>query len=100
VVRAGDCFGEMSLLTGEPRTATLAAREDCQTLEIPKEAMAVVLRENPEILRGLSELLATRQVEMEGALDAAERAGGTKPAERRARYAEGFFQRVKAFFQL
>src|SRR5438128_5484839 len=31
---AGDCFGEMSLLTGESRTATVQAESDCYVLEI------------------------------------------------------------------
>ena len=33
VLRAGDLFGEMSLLTGEPRTATVRAEHDCEVLE-------------------------------------------------------------------
>ncbi|HEY0369669.1 MAG TPA: mechanosensitive ion channel family protein, partial [Chthoniobacterales bacterium] len=32
VLRQGDCFGEMSLLTGEPRTATVRAEKDCEVL--------------------------------------------------------------------
>ena len=34
VLREGDCFGEMSLLTGEPRSATIRAEGDCEVLEI------------------------------------------------------------------
>ena len=37
VLRSGDCFGEMSLLTGEPRSATIRADGDCEVLEISKE---------------------------------------------------------------
>ena len=40
VLREGDCFGEMSLLTGEPRTATVRAEKDCEVLEISKPVMA------------------------------------------------------------
>ncbi len=44
----GDCFGEMSLLTGERRTATVGAEHDCEVIEISKPAMAAVLRDAPE----------------------------------------------------
>ena len=47
VLREGDCFGEMSLLTGEPRSATVRAEGDCEVLEISKAAMAEVLRDSP-----------------------------------------------------
>ena len=34
---AGECFGEISLLTGEPRSATILATFDCEVLEIRKK---------------------------------------------------------------
>src|SRR6476661_2481267 len=65
---AGDCFGEMSLLTGEPRSATVRADGDCYVMEIGKPVMAKVLRDAPSCLEGLSELLAQRRMETEGIL--------------------------------
>src|SRR5207253_769309 len=65
---AGDCFGEMSLLTGESRTATVQAESDCYVLEIGKPVMADVIRDTPDCLERLSELLARRKLENEGAL--------------------------------
>src|ERR1041385_644225 len=35
-LRSGDCFGEMSLLTGEKRSATVQANTDCEVVEIGK----------------------------------------------------------------
>ncbi|HUF25229.1 MAG TPA: CHASE2 domain-containing protein, partial [Vicinamibacterales bacterium] len=42
----GDCFGEMSLVTGEPRAASVAARGDCLAIEIPADAFAELARVN------------------------------------------------------
>jgi CRP-like cAMP-binding protein len=36
-LRRGDYFGEMSLLTSQPHSATLRALSDCLTLELKKE---------------------------------------------------------------
>src|SRR5438309_5929624 len=65
---AGDYLGEMSLLTGESRTATVQAESDCYVLEIGKPVMAEVIRDSPDCLERLSELLARRKMENEGAL--------------------------------
>src|SRR5204863_9707028 len=54
---AGDCFGEMSLLTGESRTATVQAESDCYVLEIGKPVMADVIRGAPDGSEWTSELL-------------------------------------------
>src|SRR5207253_2682860 len=65
-LHSGDCFGEMSLLTGERRTATVRAAADCYVLEISKPVMGEVIRQSPECLNQLSELLAKRKMETEG----------------------------------
>src|SRR6266481_4192637 len=67
-LKAPDCFGEMSLLTGERRTATVRAETDCQVMEIGKPVMAELLRASPDCLERLSELLAKRKMETEGLL--------------------------------
>jgi len=65
---SGDCFGEMSLLTGEKRSATVKADGDCYVMEISKDVMGEVIRESPDCLKQLSELLAKRKMETEGIL--------------------------------
>jgi CRP-like cAMP-binding protein len=64
-LNAGDCFGEMSLLTGEPRSATVRADGDCYVMEIGKPVMGEVLRDAPDCLVLLSELVAQRKMETE-----------------------------------
>ena len=97
-LRMGDCFGEMSLLTGERRTATVRAEEDCEVIEIAKPAMAAVLRDSPECVVQLSELLAARKMETEGLLKDAARSAAeeTKALEYRAT----FLRRLRSVFEL
>lgn len=63
VLAAGDVVGEMSLMTGAPRSATVRAMTRIRALEITKESIEELLRKSPELLQGFSELLAIRQQE-------------------------------------
>ncbi len=64
VARLGvtDFFGEMALLTGEPRTASIKAIRPCVALEVSKETMAHLLNKNPDLHTRLSQILAQRKV--------------------------------------
>jgi small-conductance mechanosensitive channel len=97
-LRPGDCFGEMSLLTGERRSATVRAIDDCYVMEIGKSVMAEVLRDAPQCLEQLSELLARRKMENEGILKEA-----VIPAEQAGKareYKASFLKRLRAVFEL
>ncbi len=95
---AGDCFGEMSLLTGEPRSATVRADGDCYVMEIGKPVMAEVLRGAPGCLEQLSELLAQRKMETEGIVKEAKLTDEQALKERQ--YSATFLHRLRTFFQL
>jgi CRP-like cAMP-binding protein len=94
---AGDCFGEMSLLTGERRSATVRADDDCYVMEIGKPVMAEVLRGAPECLVQLSELLAQRKMETEGIL---KEARSDEQVLKERQYSATFLHRLRTFFQL
>ena len=94
----GDYFGEMSLLTGEARTATVQAEEDCEVIEISKPAMAAILRDAPECVTQLSELLATRRMETEGLLKDATVTPAQEKKERE--YRATFLRRLRSVFEL
>ncbi|HEY1771174.1 MAG TPA: mechanosensitive ion channel family protein [Chthoniobacterales bacterium] len=97
VLRTGDCFGEMSLLTGERRTATVRAETDCEVLEISKPTMAELLHDSPECVTQLSDLLARRKMETEGLVRDATRDDGEDPVQE---YRASFLERLRGFFEL
>ena len=94
----GDCFGEMSLLTGEPRSATVRADGDCYVMEIGKPVMAELLRDAPSYLEKLSELLAQRKMETEGVLKEVATPG--EHVLKRRQYTATFLKRLRTFFEL
>lgn len=59
-LRAGDFFGEMSLFTGEPRTADVIADTETQVLEIEPKILKPILETNPELVRIISEIIEER----------------------------------------
>jgi CRP-like cAMP-binding protein len=73
VLEAGAAFGEISLLTGDPRSATVRALTEATLLEIDKANLSPILRENPSIC-GMLEL--TMQERRKRAADALQAAGG------------------------
>lgn len=57
----GSVFGEMSLLTGEPRSATIQAEADTVVLVISKASFAALLQADPELAPRLAAVLEKRQ---------------------------------------
>ena len=89
---AGGYFGEMSLLTGDPRSATVTARQDSTVLEISAEAFGAHVRSHPDVLDALAEAAVTRRRE----LDAVKAAPGAAPAATHA----SLLARMRKFFKL
>jgi HEAT repeat protein len=61
---AGDVVGEMSVITSEPRVATLTARGDVRVLSIDRPAFESILRERPETALGVIRILSQRLAEL------------------------------------
>jgi cAMP-dependent protein kinase regulator len=53
VLRPGDFFGEMSFLTGKPRTATVETAEDSLLLEVTEDKLREITSQKPHILEVL-----------------------------------------------
>jgi small-conductance mechanosensitive channel/CRP-like cAMP-binding protein len=91
----GECLGEMSALTGEKRSATVAAREEVEAVEITHAAFSLLIQHNPEVLNRLGDLLARRQAANEQR-KSTNTPIPTPPEEMR----EGAMRRLRAFFEL
>jgi small-conductance mechanosensitive channel/CRP-like cAMP-binding protein len=61
----GGFFGEMSLLTGDARSATVTAVTDCELIEIASEAFRRVVLADAAILDRVTAAVATRRAELD-----------------------------------
>lgn len=72
-LRPGDFFGEMSLLDGEPRSATVVAETGLRLLVIRRRDFAQVLAKVPDMAHTLMATLSRRVRQAERALDMSRR---------------------------
>jgi CRP-like cAMP-binding protein/small-conductance mechanosensitive channel len=68
-----NCIGEMSLMTGEPRSAHVIAKSDSTLIEIKKSDIEPILSGNKKLLRQMAELLSQRAAVNEGVLNEADK---------------------------
>lgn len=61
-------FGEMSLLTGNPRVATVTTMEECELLIIRREHFSEIILKNPLVVQSISKIIAERKSEIESKL--------------------------------
>jgi small-conductance mechanosensitive channel len=91
----GDVFGEMSLLTGQPRSATVVAATDCVVYEMRKSLLDPILERRPELAERLATLMAERQARNARRLQAPDPPAPSPPPTR-----EDLLRRLKTFFNL
>jgi small-conductance mechanosensitive channel/CRP-like cAMP-binding protein len=89
----GKYFGEMSLLTGEPRSATVVAAEDALLFELDRPTFGQLFDEQPALAGLLSEALAERR----GQLRAVAEANGPRSQVPEARH---ILDRLRSIFGL
>ncbi len=64
-IETGGYFGEMSLLTGEPRTATVIARGDTVVLEIGADLFRHLAGTSPQAIEQVAVAAAARRIELD-----------------------------------
>jgi small-conductance mechanosensitive channel len=93
----GDFFGEMGLLTGDVRSASVLAKTDVHCLRLDKEDFMDVLQRRPQIAEAISQTLAQRRLE----LDAAREHLTGEAIKDRLRNTQGdLLLRIRKFFTL
>jgi len=90
-------FGEMGLLTGQARTATVIADGDILCYRLDKIGFDAVLRARPELADALSMVVVDRQMANDATLEAASAEARTRQASGRA---EEMLRRIRDFFGL
>ncbi len=89
ILATGNIVGEMSLMTGSPRSATVTALTRMRVLEIPKDAIEAILEKSPELAERFSRVLVERQRQNQ---DLVQR------AQRRAAAETDLLARMRTFF--
>jgi small-conductance mechanosensitive channel len=81
MLQPGDAFGEGSLLTGEPRSATVRVLTEAVLIEITKETFGPLLEANPSLVESLSGVMRERRQKTADSFDAS-REETEKPPDR------------------
>jgi small-conductance mechanosensitive channel/CRP-like cAMP-binding protein len=89
----GDCLGEMSMLSGEKRSATVVALAEVEAVEITHAAFSAFVHQNPDVLNRLGDLLLKRQQQnIENAATRAEAPGVVETRDSVMRQLRSFFE--------
>jgi small-conductance mechanosensitive channel/CRP-like cAMP-binding protein len=90
---SGSVFGEMGMMTGEARRATVIAQTDVECYRLDKEGFRSILQERPDIAGEISRVLIARAAELDHLREEAAAAG------REVKH-EDILARIRGFFGL
>jgi small-conductance mechanosensitive channel/CRP-like cAMP-binding protein len=93
VLEPGSAFGEISLLTGEPRIATVRALTEATLVEIDKATLAPLLEASPSLVEKLENIILERRRQLSDRLE-------TAPDADAFFEPESLRDRIKRFFGL
>jgi small-conductance mechanosensitive channel len=91
-IHEGRFFGEMALLTGEPRSATVVAAQETEVFEIGHAAIKNLFQSNPYLMEALSKGIAERRALLEATAE--------NRSEKMEEHHAGIFAGIKRFFRL
>ncbi len=94
---AGDFFGEMSLLTGKPRSTTVVALDEVRSFRLGTSSFQDVVARRPELAESFAEILARRRSELVAAREGLD---GEASARRLAADRKDLVSSIRRFFDL
>jgi small-conductance mechanosensitive channel/CRP-like cAMP-binding protein len=94
-LHAGQFFGEMALLTGDTRSATVTAKTDVECYRLEGKAFQGLLLKRPEIAEGMSRVIASRRPDLDKVREAFAARRGTVTTEQ-----VDLLGRIRRFFGL
>jgi len=98
-IAPGEVFGEMSLLTGHPRVATVVAEDTVELLEIDRVVFKTILQANPPVATEIARIVSERQHQNDRLMGEMLPEGTPESAQER-QSGESLLNRVKSYFEL
>ncbi len=96
-LKGGDYFGEMSMMTGAPRSSTVVAKTDVQAYRLAKDDFKDIVHRRPETAVDIAHALAQRQSELQAVKEeVSEEIRKTRMHESHG----AFLARIRSFFGL
>jgi small-conductance mechanosensitive channel/CRP-like cAMP-binding protein len=96
-LHAGSIFGEMALLTGERRNATLVALGDVECYRLDAAPFRALLAKRPDLAERVAQVLAEREVAL---VAAKQRLNALERESLHTQNKHAFAARIRAFFEL
>ena len=95
-LQGGSFFGEMSLMTGERRAATVVALSDVECFRLDKEIFRGVIQRRPDLAEHVAKVLARRRVELVAVREGLD----LEAAARRTRTEADLLAKIRDFFSI
>lgn len=92
-LKENDYFGEMSLLTGQPRTATVIATEETEVLRIDQNGLKPIFENNPPLVASITEMIEERRALLRAQIEA-------DSTEQQDETRKGVMKSIRKFFGL
>lgn len=90
-------FGEMGLMTGEPRAATVIARTGVECYRLDKSSFESIVRSRPAMVEAISRVIAVRRAALDSARAVLDARNHGAPATQRA---PELLRKIRDFFRL